>query len=186
MLSEWRGIPGFSCYEVSEFGHIRRSLSTPTTGKVGYRKRPGALLKAEKTKQGYNRFFLLADNGRLKKIFVHRVVALAFIGPCPSEKHLALHWDDNPRNNHYSNIRWGTTKDNYKDAVRNGKSVLICGVDARGEKNAAARLTNKKVLQARRLFFSGKEKLTTLAQEAGVALSTMSKAINGKNWGWLK
>lgn len=50
---------------------------------------------------------------------VHRLVMEAFVGPCPEGLEV-LHWDDNPANNHLSNLRYGTRSENVKDRVRNG------------------------------------------------------------------
>jgi hypothetical protein len=54
------------------------------------------------------------------------LVLEAFAGPRPDGMD-ALHRDDNPTNNRFDNLRWGTRSDNLFDAVRNGGK-------ARGEK----------------------------------------------------
>lgn len=43
---------------------------------------------------------------------VHRIVAAAFHGECPSEKHIVDHIDTNRRNNRAENLRWVTRLDN--------------------------------------------------------------------------
>ncbi len=43
---------------------------------------------------------------------VHRVVAAAFHGDCPSEKHIVDHIDTNRRNNRAENLRWITRLEN--------------------------------------------------------------------------
>lgn len=51
---------------------------------------------------------------------VHRLVLEAFVGPCPEGMTVGRHLDDDPNNNHISNLAWGTVSDNSKDKVRNG------------------------------------------------------------------
>jgi hypothetical protein len=50
---------------------------------------------------------------------VHVLMAEAFIGPRP-EGQIVRHLDDNPDNNHISNIVYGTYSDNLRDARSNG------------------------------------------------------------------
>lgn len=52
-------------------------------------------------------------------VLIHRMVAEAFIGPRPDNKPFVLHWDDDPSNNHVSNLRWGDRRDNAYDLYRN-------------------------------------------------------------------
>jgi hypothetical protein len=59
----------------------------------------------------------LAGEGHAER--VHRLVLLAFVGPCPKGME-ACHWDDNPGNNHLSNLRWDTSLANKRDMARNG------------------------------------------------------------------
>ena len=62
----------------------------------------------------------LSVNGKLKSHLLHRLVALAFIGPQPSPKHEVCHNDGNPLNNVPGNLRWGTRSENLYDTVRHG------------------------------------------------------------------
>lgn len=61
----------------------------------------------------------LSDNGKRHRRYVHHLVLEAFVGPRP-EGMRALHRDDDPHNNHVSNLYWGTMRDNALDRVRNG------------------------------------------------------------------
>lgn len=119
MLSEeeWRDVPGWeSRYQVSSHGRVR-SKDVKLPGRFG-----GSYTRAGKVVRpvnyrGYGRV-TLPDR---KLYFVHRLVALAFLGPPPEGKENVLHWDDNPQNNSVENLRWGTLRENSKDAVRNGR-----------------------------------------------------------------
>lgn len=64
----------------------------------------------------------LTIGGRRRNIPVHRIVALAFVGPKPSPAHEVCHVDGNRQNNAASNLRWGTRKDNAADRERHGRT----------------------------------------------------------------
>lgn len=50
---------------------------------------------------------------------VHRLVLLAFVGPCPDGME-GCHDDNDPRNNCVSNLRWDTMERNQQDRVKHG------------------------------------------------------------------
>ena len=123
MSKQWLPVMGYEdSYEVSDEGEVR-SLDRLIPAKLGStRKAKGSVLKPS-----------LLSNGRLqvrlykhgKSVWhrVHRLVAEAFI-PNPEELPFVLHWDDNPKNNAASNLRWGTRSDNVMDMVRLGTHHL--------------------------------------------------------------
>lgn len=79
-----------------------------------------------------------------KKItrFVHKLIIEAFLGPCPKGM-LARHFPDrDPANNHITNLRYGTAKQNAEDRDRDGKTV-------RGEKHHRAKITDNDVREIR-------------------------------------
>jgi hypothetical protein len=81
--------------------------------------------------------YLRATIGR-SKCDVHRLVAITWIGPPPFLGAYVLHKDDNPDNNHYTNLYWGTQKQNTDDALRNGHRP-------QGEKMYNSKRTNEEV-----------------------------------------
>lgn len=60
--------------------------------------------------------------GKRKRVFVHRLVAYKFLGEKPSSAHQVCHIDGNKNNNHVSNLRWGTSKENCNDRHRHGRT----------------------------------------------------------------
>ncbi len=122
----WKGIPGFSEYEVSENGDIRKSLFYIRPKRTpGHKKKPGQLLRPNKSiGYGYYGYTLRNDNGIIRNINAHVAMALAFIGPRPFPKAQARHLNDDRSNNHISNISWGTASDNQQDCIRNGNRPL--------------------------------------------------------------
>jgi hypothetical protein len=53
-----------------------------------------------------------------KQMFVHRMVAIMFCSN-PDNKPLVDHIDRNPRNNHYTNLRWVTSTENAQNSDKN-------------------------------------------------------------------
>lgn len=96
----WKDIEGYEgLYQVSSFGNIK-SLH------FGKEK----LLKPQPNSNGYLRVSLSKNNNWIY-FFVHRLVASVFLKnnnnlPCVNHK------DENPLNNHVSNLEWVTHKEN--------------------------------------------------------------------------
>lgn len=109
----WRDIIGYEGkYQVSDEGQVR-NVETGLVLRPG--KKPGGYL-----------FVGLADHriskGRRKKYHhVHRLVAQAFI-PNPDDKSDVDHIDGVKTNNHVSNLRWCTRKENVHNEVTYGKN----------------------------------------------------------------
>jgi hypothetical protein len=108
----WQPIPGYEgLYEVSDDGAIRRIPGTPAYP-AGNRQ-----LKPWLGSTGYLHVTLY-KGGRPAEFRVHRLVALAFLGPANGLH--ACHGDGNRLNNARANIRWGTRSENMLDAVKHG------------------------------------------------------------------
>ncbi|MNJ09639.1 hypothetical protein D3C77_37860 [compost metagenome] len=84
-----------------------------------YSSKSGKWLKGCLHKHGYKMYCLPKGNGKFGYVLAHRLVALAFI-PNPNNHPLVCHRDDDPTNNHVSNLYWGTKSSNLKDAYKNG------------------------------------------------------------------
>ena len=105
MSIEFRAIPGFNDYMASSDGKIRckngkRDL-TPWINKTGY------MTVSLKTK-----------NGKFKRVYVHRLVAQAFI-PNPNNYPEVNHKDENKLNNSILNLEWCDKKYNRNYGTRN-------------------------------------------------------------------
>lgn len=102
---EWRPVVGFEeLYKVSDRGRV-------------YSVRTGKFLKAGMNRR--HRHVALCDGGEGKSYRVHRLVMAAFVGPCPDGLEVR-HLDDDPDNNHLTNLVYGTRSENTLDRVRNG------------------------------------------------------------------
>ena len=110
------GYEGF--YGVSDFGRVR-SLPHWRRSKGDSRSfNRGRILKPSPVGD-YLRVGLSKD-GRARSIDVHRLVAAAFIGPCPPGQ-LVRHLDGDGQNNTLANLAYGTPGDNELDKVRHGR-----------------------------------------------------------------
>ncbi|WP_168714674.1 NUMOD4 motif-containing HNH endonuclease [Streptomyces sp. A0592] len=109
-MAEWRPIPGYEhTYEVSDTGQIN-SKARPRTR--------GGLLKLKVNARGYWAVSLVAG-GVQTTHEVHRLVALAFLGPRPPQAQVR-HLDGDRLNCSAENLAYGTHSDNLLDAVRHG------------------------------------------------------------------
>jgi len=100
----WKDVVGYEgLYQVSNLGRIKSFHPR-------YKKE--RILKTHKRVNGYI-FICLHKDKELFTVDVHRLVAQAFVpNPCPEKYHYVLHLDDNQQNNVYTNLKWGTQKEN--------------------------------------------------------------------------
>lgn len=121
---EWRDIPGWEgCYAVSNLGRVK-SLERKVPGKLGStRTLKERILKPLNTKSGHLNVRLYSRDHKCEwnQQGIHRLVALAFIGPCPQDMEVC-HNDGNPSNNIPTNLRYGTRSDNQLDIVKHGNN----------------------------------------------------------------
>lgn len=168
---EYRDIPGFPGYRVGSDGTVWscRKMGKGNTDKVGTNWR---LMKPGTLPKGY-RLVQLRKDSKYHHCYIHRLVLLAFIGPCP-EGMEGCHEDGNRDNNQLSNLRWDTHKNNQADRLRHG-------TDNRGEKHNLVKLTNTQVLQIRK---SRKQFITyqEIADKYGVSRRLIGKIIKRQLW----
>lgn len=120
---------------------------------------------------------------------VHRLVLEAFVGPCPPGLECCHDPDPNPANNHLSNLRWDTHKNNIADAVRQGRTArgdrngrrLHPERTARGEQQGLAKLTAEKVREMRALHAQGVG-AWRLAKMFGICRTSAFNVIRGRTW----
>lgn len=116
---EWLTAPGMlGDYEVSNLGRLRRS----TPGKNTHPGRIQALGLHGK----YGHLFIVrnGESGKKEKFYIHRLVALAFIGPSPSPEHTQVrHIDGNASNNTVANLAWSTPAENMRDVIEMGRNA---------------------------------------------------------------
>lgn len=114
---QWRPVVGYEgAYEVSDRGQVRSLPRPHASGRI---LRPG---RANKFGHLHVSLWL---NGSGKSRLVHHLVLEAFTGPRPDpppgcKRIEARHLDGNPAKNLLSNLAWGTSGENKRDAVTHG------------------------------------------------------------------
>lgn len=119
MKEIWKPIknPNYSdIFRVSNFGNVKRIKKFNKWSSGGTK--CDILLKPYENHKGYLSVWLIA-NGARKSVFVHRLVALAFIDN-PNNYPQVNHIDGNKKNNCVQNLEWCTSKQNIKHAMDNG------------------------------------------------------------------
>lgn len=179
MAEEWKKIPWAPGYEVSSFGHVR-SLDrvVPVLANTGSKKRSAhaSLRKGKILRPSIGRYAQVNVNG--KQCSVHRLVAEAFLGPCP-DGHIVRHGSGGALDNSVSNLSYGTPSQN------NGADRLRDGTMPRGSKSGASKLTEAQVMEIKRRLQEG-ETRASLAREFSVRPENISHIALGRSWGWLE
>ena len=115
----WLPIPGYEgYYEVSDHGNVRSLNRWVLRADGRSHHYSGNPLVQSVDRDGY-RFVKLNRDGKRRCKFVHRLVVEAFIGPVP-EGLVCCHNDNDPSNNHLTNIRVDTQSSNLMDKIRFG------------------------------------------------------------------
>lgn len=165
----WKPIPGYEgLYEVSDRGRVRGLISRPGFS----RKNPRLLIPRNGGGHRHDyKIVKLSKNGMNKHKLVHRLVMLAFAGPCLNGKQVH-HKDFNPGNNHLENLEYCASDDHAHHSISNYK---------RRAEHGRARLTEDNVVQIRELLAQGIRQ-TVIAKRFGVDQTTVSAIKYGKTW----
>ena len=132
--------------------------------------------KAHIGNHGYPTVSLTDVSGRKTTYLVHRLIAEAFLGPCPAGMQVR-HLDGNKLNNNVGNLRYGTQSDNEQDKKIHGRENT-------GERNGNAKYTQEIILEIRSLFDSGVPQ-KTIAQKLGLSFKLVSAVVMRRRWAWL-
>lgn len=176
MTEVWKDIPGYEGrYQVSNLGRVKSlprvvERKNVLCGGVSQVRIPEKILKPQAHKTS-GHLEVKLGNSPAKHARVHRLVAEAFLGPCPSGLEVC-HNDSDPRNNCVGNLRYDTRRSNRIDMV-------IVGNEGRQI------LTVDQVQAIRKQLLEGRA-CKSLANEYGVHPSTISKIKTGRTFAWLE
>lgn len=156
MKEEWREVPGFPGYFVSDQGRVRG--------------RRGWVLKVSTNKRGYKYVSLWTPDVQTCRT-VHRLVLETFVGPRPAGQ-LCRHLNGVPDDNRLPNLRWGTHQENADDKVSHGTQSRHHG--------GRAKLSPEQVAEIRATDTTVYGSQTALARKFGVTQMTIANAATGR------
>ena len=130
VLEIWKPVLNYEeLYEVSDLGRVRRIKATPigTEPPIGWvNDEVGRVVRylSIKTIGRDYEYVCLSKDGKAKNRYVHLLMLEAFVGPRPGEKYKieGRHLDGNSTNNHLSNLKWGTKKENSLDTIKHRRT----------------------------------------------------------------
>lgn len=162
---EWVPIEGFPDYYICREGLVKSCKA----------KEPIILKPHRGDIQGHLNMRMTDEDGNLKEIYLHRLLAQTFI-PNPDNLPLVRHLNDIKDDNRLENLAWGTQLDNQKDSVRNGTAYSLTDED----REIGFRKTRKPTVfekEGIRLEFIS---LNEGCRELGLQESNAWKVINGQ------
>ena len=156
-------IKNWELYTIDEFGKVKNTKTNK-------------YLKGAINSKGYLRVELHL-NKKIKKFFVHRLVAEYFVEN-PLNKEQVNHIDGNKLNNNMNNLEWVTNQENRNHAIKNNLTKNLCGEEAPWSK-----LTKKDVIFIRNEYdkketFNAKK----LSKKFKVSTSQILFVAKRKSW----
>ena len=169
----WLPIPGYDGYEVSDFGNVR-SYYLKGNHKRKRSPHPRTLAKRARSSGAYPSVSLPnPTTGKYHSKAIHRLVMLAFVGPCPDGLEVA-HLNGDPTDNRLSNLEYVTHQANESHKRRHGTS-------GEGERNSNARLQGWQVAEVK--FLAGKSAPQgKIAELFDISHKQVSDILRGRSW----
>ena len=149
---EYREIPGYPGYRAGSDGTIwscwRQTRAPVGRGFITFQSDEWVQVFGEvraRNTDNYRYISIRSSAGNRQAVAAHRLVLLAFVGPPPTPKHQACHYDGNRLNKQIETLRWDTSKNNHAETKRHGTWPS-------GEVNRAAKITANDVRLIRATF----------------------------------
>jgi len=176
-MEEWRDVIGYDgLYQVSNIGSIKSVQRFYCRGGKFMIPVKECVRKLTLEKHGYLRVGLSID-GKMSNFMAHVLVAEAFIGPKPSDKHEVNHINGVKTDNRPENLEWVTRSENLFHAYRIG---IKKQEGLRGEKNSMSKLTKKEVLEIRGM--AGAHSNKSIAKKFSLSFQHVGDIVNRKRW----
>jgi hypothetical protein len=103
--------------------------------------------------------------------YVHTLVLYAYAGPRPLGK-VADHIDGNAANNHPTNLRWVSRRENLFNGYRHGRFS-----------GAKPKITVEQALEAIERYHILGHRVSDICLDLGIHFVTVHDILNGKTWG---
>lgn len=160
-------IKDFDEYLISSNGNVK-SFKVDSNGKI---------LKLRKSKQKNYYYKVFLSNNEVKKnLYVHRLVAEAFL-PKIDNKLEVNHKDGDKTNNCVDNLEWVNHLENITHAYQNSMIPYI-----QGERHGMHKLTEIEIVEIKQLLSDNKLTQTEIASKYNVCKSTITNIKYNYNW----
>jgi len=159
----WSPIPHFEGYYASKDGYILSKRNDE----------PHILKPIKEKKDNHLYVFLYDGNGAYIKMYVHRLILMAWVG-LPQKGQIGRHLNDIANDNRLENLAWGAVLDNAADRIRNGGQIM-------GENHFSHKLSNKQVIELRKRYAMG-ESSRELAKDYGISHTNILTTVRGEHW----
>ena len=167
-MEEWRDVRGYEgLYQVSSKGRVKACRKTDARG----HNRNEKVMSQNLSNQGRPRVNL-EKNGIRKVVFVHRLVAEAFL-PNPLVKREVNHIDGDKTNNNVENLEWATRSENMLHAERMRLHTMAPALEA--HKQRVCQIYGRFVIA---VFDS----IADASRATGIDSQNISSAASGKRY----
>lgn len=158
----WKEIPDCRGYKASNLGNIM-NINT------------GNILKHFINKKGYSAVSVI-EHSKRRTMRVNRLVCYAFHGK--NTDMLVLHNNGNPQDNRPENLRYGTYKDNYMDAVNHN-------TNSKGHVHGRSKIKQENIKDIINEYNAGGISFGALGVKYGVSAKAISLIVKRINWKWV-
>jgi len=163
-MEKWVNIEGFPNYKISNNGNVK-SLNY---NKTGIEK------DLKKADNGNGYLTVLLCNKCHKRLYIHRLVAIHFIG---LRKGIINHKDGNKYNNAVGNLEWVNYSENLKHAYKTKLREI-----PNGELGTAHVLKNEDIIEIRRLYSENELTQSQIAIKYNTTQKNISLILTRKRW----
>jgi hypothetical protein len=161
---QYRTIPLFENYYVSNSGVL-----------ISLKRKNPLKLKHQKSSKSNHLYVFLYKNNKMIKCWVHRAVLSAW-NRLPKENEVCRHKNDNAIDNNIGNLEWGTSQDNIRDKIKNGRQP-------KGESCVLHKLSEVDVFNIKQEIKHNS--LRMLAKKYKVSHTAIRRAAKGIKWSHL-
>jgi NUMOD4 motif/HNH endonuclease len=155
-------------YEVSNLGRVKSFKNS----------KDGTIIKGSVI-QGYRSLNLRLSGGKTINFYIHKLVAIHFVGlPADELQKFIVHLDFDKQNNRAENLKWAT-KDEMVEHNRLNPAVINRKIPTR-TKNY--KLTESKVKVIKKMLKNDKNRYKTIARQFGITHTQLNRIKNGENW----